>query len=84
VLTLPGKAGVTLKASKCHLSQEEVEYLGHVTRPGRVCPEKEPLGASGSPLSGDPDPDEEFSVYVRCVPPLRSRFRQDSEEPNGA
>jgi len=36
VLTLLGKAGVTLKASKCHFSQEEVEYLGHVIRTGRV------------------------------------------------
>jgi len=36
VLTRLGKAGVTLKAAKCHLSKEEVEYLGHVIRPGRV------------------------------------------------
>jgi len=36
VQTLPGKAGATLKASKCHFFQEEVEYLGHVIRPGRV------------------------------------------------
>ena len=36
VLTQLGKAGVTLKASKCHFFQEEVEYLRHVTRPGRV------------------------------------------------
>jgi len=36
VLTLLGKAGVTLKARKCHFFQEEVEYLGHVIRPGRV------------------------------------------------
>jgi len=36
VLTLLGKAGVTLKASKCHFFQEKVEYLGHAIRPGRV------------------------------------------------
>jgi len=36
VLTRLGKVGVTLKASKCHFFQEEVEYLGHVIRPGRV------------------------------------------------
>jgi len=36
VLTRLGKAGVTLKAAKCPLFQEEVEYLGHVVRPGRV------------------------------------------------
>jgi len=36
VLTLLGKAGVTLKGSKCHFFQEGVEYLGHVIRPGRV------------------------------------------------
>jgi len=36
VLTRLGKAGVTLKAAKCHLFPEEVEYLGHVIRPGRV------------------------------------------------
>jgi len=35
-LTRLGKAGVTLKAAKCHFFQEEVEYLGHVIRPGRV------------------------------------------------
>jgi len=36
VLTLLGKAGVTLKASKCHFFQEEVEYLGRVIRSGWV------------------------------------------------
>jgi len=36
VLTLLGKAGVTFQSSKCHFFQEEVEYLGHVIRPGRV------------------------------------------------
>jgi len=36
VLTLLRNAGVTLKASKCHFFPEEVEYLGHVIRPGRV------------------------------------------------
>jgi len=36
VLTLLGNTGVTLKASKCHFFPEEVEYLGHVIRPGRV------------------------------------------------
>jgi len=36
VLTRLGRAGVTLKAGKCHFSREEVEYLGHVIRPGRV------------------------------------------------
>jgi len=36
VLTLLGKHGVTLKAQKCHLFTIEVEYLGHVVRPGRL------------------------------------------------
>jgi len=36
VWTRLGKAGVTLKAAKWHFFQEEVEYLGHVIRPGRV------------------------------------------------
>lgn len=36
VLTLLKENGVSLKASKCHLFQEEVEYLGHVVRPGRI------------------------------------------------
>jgi len=36
VLTLLGKHGVTLKAQKCHLFTNEVEYLGHVVRPGRL------------------------------------------------
>jgi len=36
VLTRLWKAGVTLKAAKCHFFQEEVEYLGLVIRPGRV------------------------------------------------
>jgi len=36
VLTLIGKAGVALKASKCHFFQEKAEYLGHVIPPGRV------------------------------------------------
>jgi len=36
VFTLLGNAGVTLKAKKCHLFSNEVEYLGHVVRPGRI------------------------------------------------
>jgi len=36
VLTRLGKKGVTLKAAKCQCFQEEVEYLGHFIRPGRV------------------------------------------------
>jgi len=36
VLALLGKHGVTLKAQKCHLFSNEVEYLGHVVRPGRL------------------------------------------------
>jgi len=36
VLTRMGKAGVTLKAAKCHFFQDEVEYRGHVIKPGRV------------------------------------------------
>jgi len=35
-LTLLGKHVVTLKAQKCHLFSNEVEYLGHVVRPGRL------------------------------------------------
>jgi len=34
-LTRLGKAGVTLKAAKCHFFQDEVEYLGRVIRTGR-------------------------------------------------
>jgi len=36
VPTLLGKHGVTLKAQKCHLFSNEVEYLCHVVRPGRL------------------------------------------------
>jgi len=36
VLTLLGKHGVTLNAQKCHLFTNEVEYLGHGVRPGRL------------------------------------------------
>jgi len=36
VLIRLGKAGVTLKAAKCPFFQKEVEYLGHVIKPGRV------------------------------------------------
>lgn len=36
VLSLLKAHGVSLKANKCHLFQEEVDYLGHVIRPGRV------------------------------------------------
>ena len=36
VLLLLEKAGVSLKPSKCHLFQQEVEYLGHVIRPGQL------------------------------------------------
>ena len=35
VLTLLGKHGVILKAQKCHLLSNEVEYVGHVVRTGR-------------------------------------------------
>jgi len=36
VRTVLGKHGVTLKAQKCHLFSNKVEYLGHVVRPGRL------------------------------------------------
>jgi len=36
VLTLLRKHGVTLNAQKCHVYSNEVEYLGHVVRPGRL------------------------------------------------
>jgi len=36
VLLLLEEAGVSLKPSKCHLFQQEVEYMGHVVRPGQV------------------------------------------------
>jgi len=36
VLLLMEKAGVSLKPSKCHLFQPQVEYLGHVVRPGQL------------------------------------------------
>ncbi|WP_230409877.1 reverse transcriptase domain-containing protein, partial [Undibacterium fentianense] len=36
VLALLSKAGVTLKAEKCHLFETEVEYLGHVLSPGEL------------------------------------------------
>jgi len=36
ILLLLEKAGVSLKPSECHLFQQEVEYLGHVVRPGQL------------------------------------------------
>ena len=36
VLLLLEKAGVSLKPSKCHLFQQELECLGHVVRPGQL------------------------------------------------
>ena len=36
VLVLQGKAGFSLKPSKCHLFHQEFEYLGQVVRPGRL------------------------------------------------
>jgi len=36
VVLLLEKAGVSPKPSKCHLFQQEVEYLGHVVRPGQL------------------------------------------------
>jgi len=36
VFTFLGGNCVTLKAKKCHLFSNEVEYLGHVIRPGRI------------------------------------------------
>jgi len=45
VLTLLGKHEVTLKAQKCHLFSNEVEYLGHVVRPGRLSVDEKNLKA---------------------------------------
>jgi len=45
VLTLLSKHGVTLKAQKCHLFTNEVEYLGHVVRPGRLSVDEKNLKA---------------------------------------
>jgi hypothetical protein len=36
VLTLLGKAGLSLKLTKCHFFKETVDYLGHVIRPGKL------------------------------------------------
>jgi Reverse transcriptase (RNA-dependent DNA polymerase) len=36
VLSLLEEAGLSLKLSKCHLSQASVDYLGHFIRPGRL------------------------------------------------
>jgi len=36
VLLLLEKSCLSLKPSKCHLFQQEVEYLGHVVRPGQL------------------------------------------------
>lgn len=36
MLTLLGRAEITLKAPKWHFFQEELEYLGHAIWPGRV------------------------------------------------
>jgi len=36
LLTRLGKTGVTFKAATCHFINEEVEYLGHDIKPGRV------------------------------------------------
>jgi len=45
VFTLLGENGVTLKAKICHLFSNEVEYLGHVIRPGRISVNKKNLKA---------------------------------------
>ena len=37
VLTLLRNAGITLKLSKCTFFHSEVDYLGHVIRPGKLC-----------------------------------------------
>lgn len=36
VFTLLSEAGLTLKPSKCHLFCNEVEYVGHIVRPGYI------------------------------------------------
>jgi len=45
VFSLLGEKGVTLKAKKCHLFSNEVEYLGHVIRPGRISVNEKTLKA---------------------------------------
>ena len=49
MLTLLGKHGVTLKAQKRHLFTYEVEYLGHVVRPGRLSVNEKNLKAIKKP-----------------------------------
>jgi len=51
VFTLLGENGVTLKAKKCHLFGNEVEYLGHVIRPGRISVNEKNLKATGKPYT---------------------------------
>ena len=36
ILTTVAEAGVTLKINKCHFFQKEVEYLGHMVKPGSL------------------------------------------------
>lgn len=45
VFTLLSEVGVTLKPAKCHLFSNEVEYVGHVVRPGYVSANEKKLKA---------------------------------------
>ena len=45
VLTRIEGAGLKLKPKKCHLFQQEVQFLGHVVTPGGICCDHEKISA---------------------------------------
>lgn len=78
VLQLLKENGVSLRPSKCHLFQKQVEYLGHVIRPGRVAlNEKNTKALKGlHSLSSNPDSAQELFGDVRHKPSFCTRLRE--------
>jgi len=65
VFLLLKKSGVSLKSSNCHFFQQEVEYLGHIVRPGQLLmnqiKHQEPGAGASAPQPGGA---QEFPGHV--------------------
>jgi len=76
VLLMLEKAGVSLKLSKCHLFQQEVECLGHVVRPGQLLVNQKNIKSLAQALP--PRSQTELKSFVGMCNVYRSLIKDDA------
>jgi len=76
------EAGVTLNMTKCTWFSDEVEYLGHIVRPGQLHVHNKNVDAlKHAEFSNDEDPAETLFGHVQRLSTLRHGLCQTSEAP---